>query len=472
MAVPIRVVSRRIMAVVAGFAIAATTAPQATAQSGRAPGSVDSLGHPAVLDPASVEGSLAEFDEHGFTGSIPEPDGPVGSLHGVPSGSIAGSSYLSAVFPLGSVLAGAESVGSAEFPRPGGGASTPVNSRDLSIDSTELRSVAPLYNPEEIAAEPRRDRAEQWIVTSESMQREVRLEVYHAPEDVERAPIVYFLPGVGGEAPSFYRGVFGFDNEVALDRPVTVIAPTGAPSSMWVDWQTDDPVLGPNNWETFLTAELPGLLDDRDSIRHNGHYGAMGLSMGGGPAVHLVNRHPEMFQAGAGISSCYSSQDPIGYQYNRLTVEAVGGDVENMWGPRGGERWDYHDTLSDPSGLRDKRVYLSAATGFIGSTDLHVFGSEEMIMIDGHLLERGAYECTVAFEQTLRDEGVEHRVDYEPFGIHNWPVFGPPLAPAMDYMMPALGPTPRVGEDAAAERALGSTGSTGPLGSSGSGGGS
>lgn len=228
-------------------------------------------------------------------------------------------------------------------------------------------------------------------------------------------------------------------------------------------------VVPPSNWETFLTDELPGLLDGQESIRHNGYFGAMGLSMGGGPAVHLVNRHPEMFQAAAGISSCYSSQDPIGYQYTRLTVEAVGGDIENMWGPRGGQRWDHHDTKADPSGLQDKRVYLSAATGFIGSTDLTVFGSDEMIMIDGHLLERGAYECTVAFEQTLRDEGVEHHVDYEPFGIHNWPVFGPPLGPAMDYMMPALGPTPHAGGAGVGPGTVGAVGPSGSAGSSGSG---
>ena len=454
----------------AGLALVTSASPIVSAQSADTPSSADSVGNPAVFDGGSVEGSLAQFEEHGPFGSIPDPLGPVGSLRGVPSGSIAGSSYLSNIFPLGSVLAGVDAVGSGEFPRPGTSPSQPVNTRDNSIEETELRDVRPLYSEADRETNPQLDRAEVWTVTSESMQREVRLEVYHAPAGVEQAPIVYFLPGVGGEAPSFFSGVFGFNNPEALARPVTVVAPTGAPSSMFADWIDDDPVLGPNMWETFLTDELPGLLDEAESIRHNGHYGTIGLSMGGGPAVHLLNRHPGMFGAAAGISSCYSSTDPIGYQYHRLTAEARGGDATNMWGPRNSAQWQRHDTKSDPSGLAGKRVYLSAATGFIGSTDFNVFGSEELILTEGHLLERGAYECTVAFEQTLRDEGVDHRVDYEPFGIHNWPVFGPPLNPAMEYMMPALGPVTGPATAAASPFGAAGTGSsTGSTRSAGAG---
>lgn len=454
---------RGVVGGLAGLALVASAAPTVSAQSADSPSSADSVGNPAVFDRGSVEGSLAQFEEHGPFGSIPDPVGPVGSLRGVPSGSIAGSSYLSNVFPLGSVLAGVDAVGSDEFPRPGTSPSQPVNRRDNSIEQTEVRDIRPLYSEADRETNPQLERAEVWTVTSESMQREVRLEVYHAPDGVEQAPIVYYLPGVGGESPSFFSGVFGFNNPEALARPVTVVAPTDAPSSLYADWNTDDPILGPNMWETFLTDELPGLLDDAESIRHNGHYGTIGLSMGGGPAVHLLNRYPEMFDAAAGISSCYSSTDPIGYQYHRLTAEAVGGDAINMWGPRDSAQWQRHDTKSDPSGLVGKRVYLSAATGFIGSTDLNVFGSEELILTEGHLLERGAYECTVAFEQTLRDEGVDHRVDYEPFGIHNWPVFGPPLNPAMEYMMPALGPVTE-----APAGPLGGAGGGGSTGSTGS----
>ena len=73
---------------------------------------------------------------------------------------------------------------------------------------------------------------------------------------------------------------------------------------MWSDWVEDDPVLGPNNWATFLTEELPPLLATgipgrADGLAHNGSWGVMGLSMGASAAVHLANTY-DMFDAVAG----------------------------------------------------------------------------------------------------------------------------------------------------------------------------
>lgn len=458
----------------AAIALTVSAVPAVSAQSTDTPSSADSVGHPAVLDPASVEGSLGEFADNGVLGSVPNPGGPIGSLLGLPSGSVAGSSYLTMFFPLGSVLAGADTVGSGEFPGPGSVSGSvsgrPLNQRDPDINETRVLDVQPLYSQAERTANPEFERAEVWTVTSASMEREVRVEVYRAPQGAQ-GPIIYFLDGVGSNSPSGWSGGMGFRDPAMRARPNTVVAPTGAPSSMFADWNSDDPVLGPNMWETFLTKELPPLLESDTAPGladvHNDRYGTLGVSMGGGPAVHLVNQHPDMFGAAAGISSCYSSTDPIGYQYHRLTVDAEGGDATNMWGPRGSAEWLRHDTKSDPSGLTGKRVYLSAATGFIGSTDLSNFGSNETLLLNGQLLERGSYECTVAFERALDEAGVEHHADYDAFGIHNWPVFVPRMTTAMDYIMAeeALGPftypEPSAGGDAAGSGSAGSLGSVG-----------
>src|SRR5699024_1339484 len=190
---------------------------------------------------------------------------------------------------LGSLAA----VGSTEFDRQGGSsgaAATPVAERDLTINASTVRDIKPLW-PESTAADDRR--AEVWTVTSEAMQREVRVEVYRAPAGVD-APNMYFLDGVGSESPSGWSGGMGWGDPELRNRQVNVIAPTGAPSSMWADWAEDDPILGPNKWETFLTEELPGLLEVgldgvAEPLPHNGAWGVLGVSMGAAPALHLAN---------------------------------------------------------------------------------------------------------------------------------------------------------------------------------------
>lgn len=420
----------------------------------------------AGLAPASAQ-SL----DPGSVGSA-SPVAP-GSLYGVPSLSVAASTQLGAPIPLTAVLGSLDAVGSSDFPRPGSSVppAEPVSSRDQSIEATEVLGVAPLFPG---SPAPDDHRAEVWTVTSESMQREVRVEVYRAAEGYD-VPNVYFLDGVGSESPSGWSGGMGWGDPELRERQVNVIAPTGAPSSMWSDWQSDDPVLGPNNWETFLTEELPPLLeegaDQAPALAHNGDWGVLGVSMGAASALHLANTNPAMFNGVGGVSGAYSTTDDLGYQYARLTVAARHGDVTNMWGPRGAQDWEDHDTVADPSGLEGQSVFLSAATGLVGSTELGHFGSNEMLLLDGHILEKGSYESTRDLEAALGEvPDVDLEMVYLDSGIHNWPVFVPQMLPAMDHILSGLAPpTARpVTAGALADEALGSAGSSGSTGSSGS----
>ena len=200
--------------------------------------------------------------------------------------------------------------------------------------------------------------------------------------------------------------------------------------------------------------------------------------MGASSALHLANTF-DMFGASAGVSGAYSTTDELGYQYARLTVAARGGDATNMWGPRGSQLWQDHDTVADPSGLAGKSVYLSAATGLVGSSELGRFGSNEMVLLDGHILEKGSYESTRALEAALASvSGVDLKTTYIPTGIHNWPVFVPQMLPGTDHILAGLKPATRNGKQtsgAVGERAGGSSASSaspgGSRGSSGAAGG-
>lgn len=428
------------------IALAASAMPFAGAQSG-GEGSVD----PGSLVPSAGQGSL----------------------YGAPSLSLAASTQIGAPIPLGAVLGSLAAVGSSDFDRPGssnGAGAEPIAKRDTSIRSSTVLRIEPLF-PMSTAESDKR--AEVWTVTSESMQREVRVEVYRAPAGVD-APNMYFLDGVGSESPSGWSGGMGWGDPRLRDQGVNVIAPTGGPSSMWAEWAKDDPVLGPNKWETFLTEELPGLLGSgldgvSEPLPHNGDWGVLGVSMGAASALHLANSF-EMFGAAAGVSGAYSTTDELGYQYARLTVAARNGDATNMWGPRGSQLWREHDTVADPSGLRDKSVYLSAATGRVGSSELGRFGSNEMVLLDGHILEKGSYESTRALESALASvPGVDLKMNYIPTGIHNWPVFVTEMFPGTAHILAGLAPAEpnnKQTSGAVGEKAAGSSGSAGSLGGS------
>lgn len=203
-----------------------------------------------------------------------------GSLLGAPSLSLAALTRLGAPIPIASVLGSVAAAGSGDFPRPGSsaGPSTPVATRDHGITMSRVIRVEPLFPG---SVNPVDRRAEVWTVTSAVMQRTVRVEVYRAPDGLD-APNVYFLDGVGSEVPSGWSTGMGWGDPVLRDRAVNVIAPTGGPASMWADWQSDDPVLGPNMWETFLTTELPPLLAEglagrSAPLAHNGSWGVMGV---------------------------------------------------------------------------------------------------------------------------------------------------------------------------------------------------
>ena len=282
-------------------------------------------------------------------------------------------------------------------------------------------------------------RAERWTVASPAMQRTVSVQIIRAADPTAPAPMVYLLDGVDapyhggwisqGEAPKVFR-----------DVNATVVMPTEAIASMYSDWVAPDPALGLHMWETFITGELAPLLEAEEELNFNGKRGIGGLSMGANAAVHLAARHPDLFQGVFGISGCYSPLSRIGRQMTSLVVTSRGGTLENMWGEFGSDEWIYHDTVSDPEGLRHQAVYLSAANGSVSAEEAAFYrGQDPTNMAVGTMLELGVLECTQDLDAAMRAAGMNHQVvDYKDEGGHNWINFNQQLQPAWDTIRPAL----------------------------------
>ncbi|KIM17089.1 esterase, partial [Rhodococcus erythropolis] len=122
-------------------------------------------------------------------------------------------------------------------------------------------------------------------VYSPSMDRWIANDVI-SPAGGGPAPTFYLLTGVGGGED----GISWFNNtgvrDFFDDKHVNVVMPVGGKFSMYTDWNADDPVLGRNKWQTYLTKELPAAVNARYNTTGVNALG--GVSMAGGPVLDLA----------------------------------------------------------------------------------------------------------------------------------------------------------------------------------------
>jgi len=314
--------------------------------------------------------------------------------------------------------------------------------------SSDLVSVNPGYpkpidesitTAEVISRVPESDRVERWTIASPAMARNVEVQVMLPTDASTPAPMLYLLDGVEAGRVSEWLGP-GEAETFFADENVTLVMPTEAMASMYSDWIADDPVLGRNMWETFITEELAPLLEAEEDLNFNGRRGIGGLSMGATGAVHLANTNPDMFDGVFGISGCYSTMSNVGRQTAHITVASRGGTLENMWGPFGSEQWLRHDVSRNPEGLRNMAVYLSAANGeYNFDPDFDYTDVPPSTITTGILLEQGAYLCTQELDEAMTDAGMNHQViEYTGPGVHKWSTFQPQIQAAWDTIRPSL----------------------------------
>ncbi|MFT4041675.1 MAG: alpha/beta hydrolase family protein [Gordonia sp. (in: high G+C Gram-positive bacteria)] len=263
-------------------------------------------------------------------------------------------------------------------------------------------------------------------VYSASMNRTIPITVL-TPKDPSRpAPMLYLLNGAGGgedaaswEARTSYKHFFA-------DKDVYVVTPIGGAFSYYTDWQRDDQVLGRNKWQTFLTRELPPLLDAR--FPTTGAKAVAGISMAGTTVFNLAIAAPGLYRSIAAFSGCARTSDPIGQQYVRVVVEARGGgNVVNMWGPPGGPGWLANDPYLNAAKLRGTKIYLTTGSGLAGRHEqLNAPGidGDPAVLVNqtllGGIIEAAIDTCTRQMVTRLAQLHIPAEVSLRPTGTHSW----------------------------------------------------
>ncbi len=286
-------------------------------------------------------------------------------------------------------------------------------------------------------------RWERLHIASAAMHRVVEVDVLRGSGSGPR-PTLYLLDGVDGEATSGWLTKGGAAQFFA-DKPVDVVLTGGGTGSMYSDWERHDAALGLNRWETFLTEELPPIVESL--LRSSGARAIAGVSMGAQAAMMLTQRHPGLYKAVAGMSGCYSTADPLGHAITTITVASRGGNPTNLWGPPDSPEWAAHDTVLGAERLRDTAVYLSASSGAPTNADLIAVAQATDIPAalgtagGGAALEAGARVCTERLANRLTELKIPATVEYSPAGMHTWVDFEAQLPRAWAVLSQALNPS-------------------------------
>ncbi|MGV9411071.1 alpha/beta hydrolase [Nocardia sp. NPDC003693] len=231
------------------------------------------------------------------------------------------------------------------------------------------------------------------------------------------------------------------------DKDVNVVNPMGGSSSYYTDWVRADPVLGVNKWQTFLTGELPPVIEGL--LGANGTRALAGVSMSGTSVLNLAIAAPGFWRGVASYSGCAQTSDPIGQQYVRITVENWGGgrSVENMWGPLDGPLWRANDPLVNADRLRGTAIYLSSGTGIPAAphdtpADRRVAEGRIPLPIQvtfGGIIEAAVRQCTTNLTNRLNELSIPVTVDERPVGTHSWGYWEDDLRTSWPFLAGSLG---------------------------------
>ncbi|PXX71426.1 S-formylglutathione hydrolase FrmB [Nocardia tenerifensis] len=243
------------------------------------------------------------------------------------------------------------------------------------------------------------------------------------------APTLYLLTGIGGGED----GVSWWDStdirRFFADKNVNVVLPIGGAFSMYTDWIADDPMIGRERWQTYLSRELPPVIDAQ--LNTSGRNAIAGVSMSAGSAVDLAIQAPDLYQAVGAYSGCPWAADVLGTALISSQVIGGRGNPLNMWGEPGSPTWHAHDAFARAGALAGKAIYLSAASGIPGDIDKGGLPSPPV--------EAAASLCTTAFAARLNELGVPATHVDRKTGSHTWGLFETDLRNSWSVLARGLG---------------------------------
>ncbi|MCX4091694.1 alpha/beta hydrolase [Nocardia sp. alder85J] len=277
------------------------------------------------------------------------------------------------------------------------------------------------------AAEPGADRFIDVTVHSAAMDSDITVKVLRAHDTWAPAPTLYLLNGSSGGDGDNNGGWTDQTDMVGFfaDKQVNVVVPIGGRGSYFTDWRADDPVLGRPLWTTFLTEELPPVIDS--ALHTTGVAAIAGVSMSGTSVFQLAMAAPGLYKAIGSYSGCVETSDPTGQAMVSAVVGSWSGNPVNMWGPPGDPAWAANDPYLHADRLRGTAIYVSSGTGWPGPLDTLYgpgIGGDGIKLIGqllgGALLETVTDTCTQGLRARFAALQIPATFQMRPSGTHSW----------------------------------------------------
>lgn len=263
------------------------------------------------------------------------------------------------------------------------------------------------------------------VVYSAAMRQSFPITVLRPPNTGKAYPVLYLLNGAGGGEDSATWSARTNYAKFFKNKNVYVVTPIGGAFSYYTDWKHRDPALGKPMWQTFLTKELPPLIDSH--FKTTGRNAIAGISMAGTSVFNLAIAKPKLYRSIAAFSGCARSSDPLGQQYIKMVVDRGQGNIANMWGPLGGPGWIANDPYIQAPRLRGTKIYMTTGTGAPGSHenlgDKGIDGDPITLAnqaVVGGLIEVAVNTCTQQMADRLRSLNIPFRLTTRPGGTHSW----------------------------------------------------
>jgi diacylglycerol O-acyltransferase / trehalose O-mycolyltransferase len=307
-------------------------------------------------------------------------------------------------------------------------------------DAPGGRTVADSGGSSIVSVRPIGGRQLDVVVHSAAMNRDISLWMSH-PDGP--APALYLLNAVDGGEDG---GPWMNRTDVAqffADKPVNVIVPMGGRASYYTDWVADDPALGRNKWETFLSRELPPLLDER--FQMTGRNAVAGASMSATSALDLAIDSPGLYQAVGSYSGCPRTGDLVARIYIHSQLAPYGANADNMWGGWTDQNWTAHDPSVNAERLRGTALYISTGNGSPGeherledpSLNGNVSALADRVAVGGGM-ETFVDNCNGTLLGRLGQLGIPATVVHRN-GTHAWAYWQDDLHNSWKVFAPALG---------------------------------
>jgi S-formylglutathione hydrolase FrmB len=263
-------------------------------------------------------------------------------------------------------------------------------------------------------------------VYSTAMARRIVVGVQRPADPSVPRPALYLLNGAGGGIDTDTWAHMTSVLKFLGTKNVNVVEPLGGAFSYYADWREKDPFLGINKWNTFLTKELPPLIDGAlGTSRVNA---IAGMSMSGTSVLALAETAPTLYRSVAAYSGCAQIADPVGYRMVNLTTELWGGgNTKNMYGPADDPMWAANDPYIHADRLRGINLFLSSGSGLPGQYDVlngpydqpGVKGMATQILLGG-VIEAGVNYCTHNMMARLDALDIPATYDFPATGTHSW----------------------------------------------------